>query len=98
MFKIYYTDPVSDDSHAHDVETLSEALRATEGLRKLGMTFVTMVAEDLNQVGKSGVDSIVDGKTPDGIVYDWDKSSRIGATKRSERAATDKIKAISKGE
>jgi len=46
------------------------------------MTFVTMVAEDPNQVGKSGVDSIVDGKCPDGVAYDWNKSSRIGATRR----------------
>lgn len=82
MFKIYYTDPISDQSHAHDVETLSEALRFTEGFRKLGMTFVTMVAEDPNQVGKPGVDSIVDGVCPDGVKYDWNKSSRIGATKR----------------
>jgi hypothetical protein len=82
MFKIYYTDPVGDVSHAHNVDSLSEALRYTEGFRKLGMTFVTMVAEDPNQVGRPGVDSIVDGKCPDGVVYDWNKASRIGATRR----------------
>lgn len=82
MFKIYYTDPVTDFSQSHNVETLTEALRHTEGFRKLGMTFVTMVAEDPNQVGKPGVDSIVDGVCPDGVKYDWNKASRIGATKR----------------
>lgn len=82
MFKIYYTDPDTDFSQSHNVETLTEALQYTEGWRKLGMTFVTMVAEDPNQVGKPGVDSIVDGVCPDGVKYDWNKSSRIGATKR----------------
>ena len=82
MFKIYYTNPDTDCSHAHDVDTLTEALRYTEGFRKLGMTFVTMVSEDPNQVGKPGVDSIVNGVCPDGVKYDWNKSSRIGATKR----------------
>ena len=82
MFKIYYTDPVTDCSHSHNVDSLSEALRYTEGFRKLGMTFVTMVAEDPNQIGKPGVDAIKDGKCPDGVAYDWNKASRIGAVKR----------------
>jgi hypothetical protein len=82
MFKIYYTDPVTNWSHAHDADTLSEALRYTEGFRKLGMTFVTMVSEDPNHVGKPGVDSVVDGRTPDGVAYTWNKASRIGQTKR----------------
>ena len=82
MFKIYYTDPVTDCSHAHNVHTLNEALRYTEGFRRLGMTFVTMVSEDPNHVGKPGVDAVVDGKTPDGVAYTWNKASRIGASKR----------------
>ena len=82
MFKIYYTDPITDWPHAHNVESLNEALRHAEGFRKLGMTFVTMVAVDPNQIGKSGVDEIKDGKCPDGVAYDWNKASRIGATRR----------------
>ena len=82
MFKIYYTDPVTNWSHAHDADTLSEALQYTEGFRKLGMTFVTMVSENPNSVGKPGVDSVVDGKTPDGVAYTWNKASRIGQTQR----------------
>jgi hypothetical protein len=46
------------------------------------MIFVTMVSEDPNHVGKPGVDSVVDGKTPDGVAYTWNKASRIGQTKR----------------
>ncbi len=82
MFKIYYTDPVTNWSHAHDADTLNEALQYTEGFRKLGMTFVTMVSEDPDHVGKPGVDSVVDGKTPDGVDYTWNKASRIGQMKR----------------
>ena len=82
MFKIYYTDPVTDWSHAHNATTLVEALRYTEGFRRLGMTFVTMVSEDPNHVGKPGVDAVVDGKTPDGVAYTWNKASRIGASRR----------------
>ena len=46
------------------------------------MTFVTMVSENPDSVGKSGVDSIKNGVCPDGVLYDWNKNSRIGATKK----------------
>ena len=82
MFKIYYTDPVGDVSHAHNVRTLNEALQYTEGFRRLGMTFVTMVSENPDSVGRPGVDSVVDGKTPDGVAYTWNKASRIGKTRK----------------
>ena len=82
MFKIYYTDPVTDWSHAHNAVTLNEALKYTEAFRKLGMIFVTVVSEDPNHVGKPGVDAVVDGRTPDGVAYTWNKASRIGRTKK----------------
>ena len=82
MFRVYYTDPVSGYAHGHDLESLTEALRYTEGFRKLGMIFVTMVSENPDSVGKAGVDSIVDGVCPDGVAYDWNKASRIGAVRR----------------
>lgn len=44
--------------------------------------FVTIRGSGFEVVGKFGVDSIVDGKCPDGVQYDWNKASRIGATKR----------------
>jgi hypothetical protein len=44
--------------------------------------FVTIKSNQYEIVGKFGVDSIEDGKCPDGVVYDWNKASRIGATKR----------------
>ena len=48
-------------------------------------TAITMCSEMSNHVGKVGVDEVVDGKTPDGVEYDWNKTSRIGKMKRSER-------------
>ena len=82
-FKVYYTDPVTECPHACTVYSLSEALRYSEGFRKSRMTFVTMVSENTNQVGMLGVDAVIDGKTPDGVAYTWNKNSRIGASKRN---------------
>jgi hypothetical protein len=66
--------------------TLGEALKFVEELRKDAVanefTFITMVGENQNQVGKAGVDSVVDGKTPDGVDYTWNMSARIGATRK----------------
>jgi hypothetical protein len=44
--------------------------------------FVTIKGNGMEIVGKMGVDSVVDGKCPDGVEYDWNKASRIGATRR----------------
>lgn len=81
-YMVYYTDPATSTSHSHALFNLTEALRYAEGFRKLGMIFVTMVSENVDNVGKGGVDTVADGKLPNGAVYDWNKNSRIGATKR----------------
>ena len=72
MYKIYWTD---FDNQAQGIytSTLTGALRITEEKRKAGYTFVTMVSEDPNSIGKPGVDSIVDGVLPDGSEYTWRK-------------------------
>jgi hypothetical protein len=44
--------------------------------------FVTIKGGEFEVVGKFGVDSVKDGKCPDGVAYDWNKASRIGATRR----------------
>jgi len=44
--------------------------------------FVTITGPDFEIVGKFGVDSVRDGVCPDGVAYDWNKASRIGAPKR----------------
>jgi hypothetical protein len=61
------------DHIKYDDDQLSDALSLCEKLRKAGRTHVTISSELSNSVGKPGVTSIVDGKTPDGLEYDWRK-------------------------
>lgn len=73
MYKVYYTNQYGD-ARSYNEETLAEALATAEGLRRNARySFVTMVSEDPNSVGKPGVDAIVDGRLPDGTDYDWKK-------------------------
>ena len=78
--------------NALQFQDMNKALAFMDGMRKEvaeGEQFsaITMCSEMTAHVGKVGVDSVVDGKTPDGQVYDWNKNSRIGKMKRSERIA-----------
>lgn len=72
MYKIYWTD---FDNRAQGIytSTLTGALRIAEEKRQAGYTFVTMVSEDPNSIGKSGVDAVVDGQLPNGELYTWKK-------------------------
>ena len=58
--------------------TLDEAMSFA---KTVGM-FVTIVGADFEACGVFGVDSVRDGVCPDGVAYDWNKASRIGAPKR----------------
>ena len=58
--------------------SLSEAMSFAQ---TVGM-FVTIRGPDFEVCGIFGVDSVRDGKCPDGVDYDWNKASRIGATRR----------------
>jgi hypothetical protein len=49
-----------------------------------------MVAEDPRQVGKPGVDAVVDGKTPDGHDYEWSKTGRAGKPRRHDKPLATK--------
>ena len=49
---------------------------------KLLNKFVTIVGPDFEVCGKFGVDTVANGLCPDGVKYDWNKASRIGAPKR----------------
>ena len=40
---------------------------------KLINEFVTISGGEFEIVGRFGVDSVVDGKTPDGVAYTWNK-------------------------
>lgn len=50
---------------------------------KLINEFVTISGGEFEIVGRFGVDSVVDGNTPDGVAYTWNKASRIGRVKRN---------------
>jgi len=58
--------------------TLQEAMSFAKTVGR----FVTIKGPDFEVCGIFGVDSIEDGKCPDGIAYDWNKASRIGRVKK----------------
>jgi hypothetical protein len=60
------------------VTTLEEAM----AFAKTVGTFVTIKGSDFEVCGLFGVDTVKDGKCPDGIAYDWNKASRIGRVKK----------------
>lgn len=73
MYKVYYTNEYGE-ARSYDASELSEALHLAQGLRNnTRNSFVTMVSENPNVVGKPGVDAVVDGKLPDGTDYTWMK-------------------------
>ena len=74
MYKI-----ISENKFTLNVSpTLNDAMKFA---KDYGM-FVTIQGPDFEVVGKFGVDSIKDGKCPDGVNYDWNKASRIGRVKK----------------
>lgn len=56
-----------------DSDKLGPALKKAEELRRGGFRHVTISSEMDDCVTKPGVDSIVDGKCPDGVDYTWKK-------------------------
>jgi hypothetical protein len=72
MYKIYWTDHKNTAQGIY-TSTLQGALRICEEKRREGFSFVTMVSENPNSVGKPGVDAVENGKCPDGVDYTWKK-------------------------
>jgi hypothetical protein len=72
MYKIIGKDEI------FKVLTLAVAMNVAKSMNE----FVTIKGADFEVCGIFGVDSVKDGKCPDGVVYDWNKASRIGVTKR----------------
>ena len=62
----------------YEVHTLDEAMKWAKSMNE----FVTITGSEFEIVGMFGVDAVKDGKCPDGVTYDWNKASRIGAVKR----------------
>jgi hypothetical protein len=44
--------------------------------------FVTIKGPNFEACGMFGVDSVRNGMCPDGVAYDWNKTSRIGRVKK----------------
>ena len=65
-----------------DREIEFDSLDHAMAYAKLTNKFVTIKGAGFEIVGKFGVDSVKDGKCPDGVKYDWDKSARIGRVKK----------------
>ena len=77
MYKVNWKDEAGV-GFEQEFDTLDLALvRAKE----LGI-FVTINGGEFEIVGRFGVDSVKEGKCPDGVAYDWNKASRIGRVKR----------------
>ena len=65
-------------SVTYEVTSLDDAMQWAKKMNE----FVTITGPDFEIVGMFGVDSIKDGKCPDGVAYDWNKASRIGRVKK----------------
>ena len=89
MFKVYWTDE-NNQSHGQEAAEIVQALQITKDKRDAGYGFVTMASENTQQVGKPGVDTVADGKTPDGQDYDWSKAGRAGRPRKNDRIITRK--------
>lgn len=72
MYKLTY------DNIEMNCSSLEEAMRYAKKTNK----FVTIKSPTFEVCGIFGVDSVRDGKTPDGVPYTWNKASRIGRVKK----------------
>lgn len=71
MYKIYWTD-CSGQMFGEEFADMGAALNMSNSLRCSGANrFITMSAENTDQVGQMGVDAVVNGKLPNGEDYTW---------------------------
>jgi hypothetical protein len=52
--------------------------------KQIGQFVIIRGSDGTEFVGMFGVDTVADGKTPDGHAYDWNKQSRMGRRKKGE--------------
>ena len=72
QYTIYWT--LGRLACSEQTDDMAYALKKVESLRKSSANSAICIAsENPNQVGKMGVDAVVDGKTPDGMEYTWMK-------------------------
>ena len=68
IYKVRYT-----DAHGNMFEREFDNLTPAMEWAKTLSEFVTITGGGYDIVGKFGVDSIIDGKCPDGVDYTWKK-------------------------
>ena len=61
----------------YEVSSLDDAMFLAKKMNE----FVTIKGLDFEVCGMFGVDSVKNGICPDGVAYDWNKASRIGAVR-----------------
>lgn len=64
------------------IGALSTLDSALEAAKYIGYFVTIKGPNDFETCGVFGVDSVEEGKCPDGVAYDWNKSSRIGRVKK----------------
>jgi hypothetical protein len=64
------------------IATCSSLDKAMASAKAFGQFVTIRGPAGMEFVGMFGVDSVKDGKCPDGVVYDWNKASRIGRVKK----------------
>ena len=69
---------VKGKSTVYEVLSLDEAMKYAKALNE----FVTITGPDFEVCGMFGVDSVKNGKCPDGVAYDWNKAGRIGRVQK----------------
>ena len=72
IFKVFWSDHCGS-ARSEEFVDMAVALKHTQMLRSENFRFVTMASENSDQVGKMGVDAVVDGKLPNGTDYTWKK-------------------------
>jgi len=72
MYKVKYQE------NEISVADLESAMQLAKELN----VFVTISGPGFEVCGIFGVDSVKNGLCPDGVVYDWNKASRIGRVKK----------------
>ena len=77
MYNVTYKD-ASNVACEKEFKDLTSAMNWAKELN----CFVSIKGNGMEVVGKFGVDAVKDGKCPDGVAYDWNKASRIGAVRR----------------
>lgn len=70
---VYWMTEAGPQAETFSSTDFSGALKKTESVRKEGFQHVVMSNQMDESVGKPGVQSVENGKTPDGHEYTWTK-------------------------